>query len=71
MFCFHICMIVILVVSNRELPISIFFGNQSFSILVEGVYTSGQLNKIFQIKIEFCAMMAEKSLVISALDVDK
>lgn len=68
---FHICMIVILDVTNSELPIGIFFRKQSSSRLVEGVYTSLQLNKIFQIKIEFCAMMAEDSLAISALDVSK
>lgn len=71
MFCFHMCMIVILDVSNSELPISIFFRKQSSSRLVEGVNTSLQLNKIFQIKIEFCTMMAEDSLAISALDVSK
>lgn len=71
MFCFHVCMIIIPDVFNSELPVSIFFGNQSFSRFVEGVYTSGHLNKTFWIKIEFCAMMAEESLAVSALDVSK
>lgn len=71
MFCFHTCVVVILDVSNSELPIGIFFGKQCSSGFVEAVYASGQLKKIFQIKTEFCAMMAEESLAISALDVSK
>lgn len=39
-FYFLICMIVILDVSNSELPISIFFGKQNPSRFIEGVYTS-------------------------------
>lgn len=62
-------MIVILDVSNSGLPFRIFFGKQSLSSFVEGVYTSGQLNEVFQIKFEVYAMM--ESLAIDALDVSK